>query len=364
MEKIITIKSPPYFSGVGWDDKLNNWCNENLPINFASPWRDEAGISWRLFGGTSSGYEYRELKRAIEAYNSGTAYATPRIDWNRKDIKAREAKEKLTFEAEAREANNSVTKEEEKIHPFEKSGMGVGPFEFVGCISLPSQNLAGHNPSAYNKAMEMAHQEASVHDLRLGSCYHCGMGILHHCIIKDKDGKEFAVGNICVQKTGDQYLGNKTKIAARKMSAEVREINKQIKHEQWLASPSEKDPSLTNQEAMDKKQSQNIERYKIEAEKSRLRFKATFDEQMETWGFWVAAVWGTRDLEILKKKIDRSYSGFTTSITQSMMTGGEVKDRAWDICADIYAKTRGNRNTKAYKDADGEYFDKVHHLRD
>jgi hypothetical protein len=34
-----------------------------------------------------------------------------------------------------------------------------------------------------------------------------------------------------VQKTGDQYLGNKTKIAARKMASEVRELNKQIKHE-------------------------------------------------------------------------------------------------------------------------------------
>ena len=190
------------------------------------------------------------------------------------------------------------------------------------------------------------------------------MGILHHCIIKDKEGKEFAVGNICVQKTGDQYLGNKTKIAARKMASEVRELNKQIKHEKWLASPSEKDPSLTNQEAMDKKRDQNIERYKIEAKLAKERYEATFQKEMETWGFWVEAVWGTKDLERLKKKIDRSYSGFTTSITGDMMTGGEVKDRAWDICADIYAKTFGNRNTKAYKEAYGEYFDRVHHLRD
>lgn len=37
----------------------------------------------------------------------------------------------------------------EKIHPFEKSGLGIGPFTFVTVISHPSPGSAEHNPAAY-----------------------------------------------------------------------------------------------------------------------------------------------------------------------------------------------------------------------
>lgn len=252
----------------------------------------------------------------------------------------------------------------EKIHPFEKSGMGVGPFSFVGSISLPSQNLAGHNPNAYNNALRMAHAQAAKHDLRLGSCYHCGMGILHHCIISDRNGTKFLVGNVCVQKTGDKFLGSKTKIAARKMAARVREQNKQIKHEIWLASPSEENPELTNEEIAEVKRLERIKRGEERIRLEREKFVATHIKQMETWGFWVEAVWGTTDLERLERALNRRNPGFVNDMTRSMMTGCTIYGRAWDICGDIYAKTQGRRNSRAYSDAYDEYTKKVAHLRE
>tara|TARA_R100001129_G_scaffold126867_2_gene89010 strand:- start:4693 stop:5463 length:771 start_codon:yes stop_codon:yes gene_type:complete len=252
----------------------------------------------------------------------------------------------------------------EKIHPFEKSGMGIGPFEFVGSILLPSPALAEHNPSAYNAALDMAHKEASNYGVVLGSCYHCGMGLMHHCIIEDSKGKTFIVGNVCVQKTADQYLGEKTKIAARKMAATVREQNKQIKHEIWLASPSEENPELSNEQLAEVKRQEREDRYQKEAQLARERFVITYLKACETWGFFFDKVWGTSDLEELEKFLDNAYQGFLVSVTRQMMRGDKISWKQWDICSDIYAKTAGRSNSKAYSVAYDDFSHKVSHLRD
>lgn len=252
----------------------------------------------------------------------------------------------------------------EKIHPFERSGMGIGPFEFVGSILLPSSTFAEHNPSAYGASLKEAHSEARRHGVRLGSCNHCGTGLMHHCIIRDSNDVRFVVGNVCVQKTGDGYLGNKTKVAARKMAATVRELNSQIKHEQWLASPSKDNPELTNEQLAEVKRQERVDRYKREAILSRERFVATYSKACETWGFFFDKVWGTTDLEKLEKILDDAYQGFTVSVTQQMMRGDKISWKQWDICRDIYAKEHGRSNSRAYSDACDDFSNQVIHLRD
>lgn len=64
----------------------------------------------------------------------------------------------------------------------------------VGFFSIPSPDLAEHNPSAYTAAM--ANLPAGA-----GTCSHCGTGILHHVIIRDDAGTRF-IGTTCAEKVG------------------------------------------------------------------------------------------------------------------------------------------------------------------
>jgi len=87
----------------------------------------------------------------------------------------------------------------DKIHRFEKAGLGRAPFRFVdveyrvGPITYPNGMTVG----APGQPM--------------GACDFCGQGIAECCIIQDADGKRFVVGNQCVYKTGDQGLTNTVK---------------------------------------------------------------------------------------------------------------------------------------------------------
>ena len=65
----------------------------------------------------------------------------------------------------------------------------------VGFFSLPSPSLAEHNPTAYQIAISEAPAGA-------GTCAHCGMGILHHVVIEDENGKRHFIGTTCAEKVG------------------------------------------------------------------------------------------------------------------------------------------------------------------
>lgn len=76
-------------------------------------------------------------------------------------------------------------------HVFEVSGCGKAPFHFVGYF------YGG------------------------GTCDHCGTGIVHNYAVRDAEGKEFKVGCVCIDKTGDYGL-----IHAYKTSPEYRAMIK------------------------------------------------------------------------------------------------------------------------------------------
>src|SRR5262245_4254165 len=68
------------------------------------------------------------------------------------------------------------------VHPFQRAGLGLAPFRFVGldtCI-----HKASHDAPAQPGT----------------SCDYCSTGIMYVCHIESSDGKRFKVGCDCVRK--------------------------------------------------------------------------------------------------------------------------------------------------------------------
>lgn len=118
-------------------------------------------------------------------------------------------------------------------HPFEIAGMGTGPFVFVGMAKLPSAELAGQNPDAYNNALrDMPKLKSGC-----GTCSNCGMAIMNICIIRNSQGELYGVGTDCVEKTGDRCLADPAKVALAKLrreqAAKLRDERRAARAAQW-----------------------------------------------------------------------------------------------------------------------------------
>lgn len=77
------------------------------------------------------------------------------------------------------------------VHCFERAGLGVAPFKFVGCHRSVFQAVPGDPNCPVQPG---------------SSCDYCGQGIMYVCTIQDALGASFKVGCDCVQKTGDAGL--------------------------------------------------------------------------------------------------------------------------------------------------------------
>lgn len=85
-----------------------------------------------------------------------------------------------THENYALGMNDQATASATWIHPFERSGLGHGPFE---CVDYEKRET-GHGTS----------------------CDHCGTYIVHVYFVQDCDGKRFKVGCDCMRRTHDTQL--------------------------------------------------------------------------------------------------------------------------------------------------------------
>ena len=94
-----------------------------------------------------------------------------------------------------------------KIHVFERAGLGRAPFRYDGFHVEVYQAIPG-DPSC---------------PIQPGTCCdYCGQGISNVCRIKDADGKMFKVGCDCVEKTGDAGLRKVVADVKRKHDRELR----------------------------------------------------------------------------------------------------------------------------------------------
>lgn len=112
----------------------------------------------------------------------------------------------------------AITKNDEKIHLFEASGLGKAPFQLVGFYSIPSASLAEQNPQAYHNELALMPKGISC-----GTCCYCGTSLKNNFIVRSADDKTFVVGCDCVEKIGDKGLINAIKLLKRQQRIEEKQ---------------------------------------------------------------------------------------------------------------------------------------------
>jgi hypothetical protein len=231
---------------------------------------------------------------------------------------------------------------EKQAHPFELSGLGTGPYRWVGFYSFPSKGLAEANPDAYQNALrEMPRDLVNG----CGTCAHCGTPITNVCIVRDGQGRHYGIGNVCIEKTGDTYLGNKAKVALAQLQREQRRQREAAKRaaatKKWLAqidpATGETNAVIAARKAAETRAAQKREEAEREARKQAV---------MAKWGFMVP---------ILRAQ-SRTDGDFCYNIAARILYGTPLEGRVVDICAEIYAKAHGRRGSKAYDAAEGEFY--------
>lgn len=119
------------------------------------------------------------------------------------------------------------------LHPFYET-LGEGPYRFVGCYDLG----AALDPTSAANFGNMTGWLSAAPQLKggLGTCSHCGKGILNICIVRVGNGDLYGVGEDCVEKcsTGGIWKGAKAALAARR-NAMARERKRVKAAAKWEA---------------------------------------------------------------------------------------------------------------------------------
>lgn len=208
-------------------------------------------------------------------------------------------------------------------HPFELAGLGRAPFRCVGVYQIPSQALAAQNPDAYNNALRMMPRGYGC-----GTCNFCGQAIMNCYLINSADGRKFAVGCDCVEKTADGPLITKVEAERRRIERERRQAAAAAKREVWLS------------ERRAKAEAARAEQDAREAAEAAKREAARA-------GCTAANLWL---ITVLRKHA--TYSSFCENIARDLETRTIAEmaftPRAISILRDIYAKDAGRRGSKAF----------------
>lgn len=124
----------------------------------------------------------------------------------------------------------------EKIHVFEKAGLGKAPFAFVGSYE--------HHEHAFGSNIQglIPHGDYGT------NCEFCGHYIRNVFLVESSDGKTFRVGSDCVTKTGDAGMINKVKAILKEQRQERERIKRQ---EQWEAERPEREAREAKMRAED-----------------------------------------------------------------------------------------------------------------
>lgn len=220
------------------------------------------------------------------------------------------------------------------IHPFEIAGMGQGPYSFVGYAKIPSNELAGQNPDAYNNAL----RALPVVKAGMGTCAACGMAIMHVFVVKDGNGDCWGVGSSCIEKTGDEALCDPVKVAAAKAQREARRVAREAKRERdrkrWLDTVVD---GVSNRDRLQRQQEQHD-----------IQLRARQREQVERAKVWF----------FMLPLLD-SGSPWCKDIAAGIANGQLPQGRAVDILRDVWGKGHGRRGTKAYEAAVSDFDTRV-----
>ncbi len=102
-----------------------------------------------------------------------------------------------------------------RMHPFEKSGLGVAPFRCVGNYVAKFQAVPG---------------DPSCPILPGGACAYCGQGIMDVFVVRSLDGREFTVGSDCIAKVGKLLEGTEHEREAIKTHKQILKFKREAAH--------------------------------------------------------------------------------------------------------------------------------------
>jgi hypothetical protein len=94
----------------------------------------------------------------------------------------------------------TATKTDTKTHVFERAGLGLAPYKFIGY----SREIFQAVPGDPNCPIQPG-----------SSCDYCGQGIMDVFRLRSRDGRTFKVGCDCINKAGDKGLKREIAPAVR-----------------------------------------------------------------------------------------------------------------------------------------------------
>lgn len=202
--------------------------------------------------------------------------------------------------------------------------MGVAPYQLVGLWSMPDLGLLEVNPDAYHREMRTSPK------CGIGSCDHCGTGIVHHFVITDARGDLFKVGSTCIEQLGQQSLVSARDAVireeARRKRADARahkRLSRQLEFEAQRQAERDRNGGLTDDELA----AQERERREQE-----LR-------------------WGLCDVVYPVRQVLCAAGDFGNRMVQLMQAGETPSVNAFRICVEILAKRAGRKGSRAYQEA-------------
>lgn len=265
------------------------------------------------------------------------------------------------------------------IHKFEAAGLGVAPFK---CVAVYSK--------VYKASPDAPAQVG-------GACDYCSTGIVQHCEILSADGRRFVVGNECVRHTYDKNLISETQVkvnalkreqrhereaarieAAKTLLTDVRIQAALIETPHPIAARAEKGETMLDSvewffaNAGNKgkiEMSKMIEKIDADAidiehavavvgdrdEKKRAALAAIAAAEREAAEADKArrAGFAERNADLIAILTRGFQSDFIKSLIDDLETGDlwEMSDRKFGILCDIYSKTFGRGNSRAYNEA-------------
>jgi hypothetical protein len=221
-----------------------------------------------------------------------------------------------------------VAMPENKVVHHNVFEMGVAPYRLTGVWSAPSKGLLEANPNAYNNAMALRPTCCNF------TCAHCGTPILHHFIIKDAEGKFFAIGSSCVERLGDTALISAVKAAELKRK---RELNRKKREAEREA-----------------KRLKVIEERNAREEAERAANGGLTDAELEEAKRKLIKTFRKRDLEdavaYFARPLAATEGYFAKDVLAGLKVGNLPAGRGIDIVLEIASKHYSNarKNSKAY----------------
>lgn len=210
------------------------------------------------------------------------------------------------------------------IHPFESAGLGLAPFRLVGFEEKTYSAAPGHSQPA-------------------GTCDYCANGIKYCCHIQSHDGKRFVVGCDCVRRldSSDNVLRTSVQRAIAKMNREKRDAERAAR---WQARRKAAEAELQRQ----RDANGGLTDAEV-TEAARAAELAKVAETMAAENQWLISVLRQQPGDFCRSMVEKLHTSRPESLSS----------RCVDIMRDIYCKSAGRRNSKAYKAAEAEFDSRV-----